>query len=301
MARAQEGEERAEPVQRTPVSLVDHPWSTSPSPLRRGPEREHLETLGPGLPGPSDRRRHANGVQALDVDDLVVELHPPRARDHHVDLLGPLVAMGHGGTLVRRNALVGEAGVLGLEVVVGEPHLLEVAEPELRRGAFTWLSFLWVYAPSGFASGWPRSSPTPSPTGSTAPRQPRLRISASLKARPGLDRLGRSQKPPSPGRATCARHQQIVHHQQRAIDASLASASSRYSRYSPLVASRNSRSNGPSSAGIVSLGVALDDLYSVGHPGPAQVVGGLGDARGIALEGHDAARRSSASAMCSVE
>ena len=80
------------------------------------PEGQHFEALRPGLEGFDDRRSDAQGVQRLDVDNLVVEPDPSRAREHDVDLLGPLVTVAERHTRVRSDPLQRDAGVLGAEV-----------------------------------------------------------------------------------------------------------------------------------------------------------------------------------------
>src|SRR5258707_283550 len=54
-------------------------------------EDEYLEALRPGLVPSPCTGRNAHDVPPLDLDDLVVELHPPAAADHHEHLLLLLV------------------------------------------------------------------------------------------------------------------------------------------------------------------------------------------------------------------
>ena len=65
--------------------------------LRRGKET-------PSAPSRS-RRRH------LDLDDLVVDRHPPAAPHDHVDLFRRLVRVAVRDAIARRDALVAQAGV----------------------------------------------------------------------------------------------------------------------------------------------------------------------------------------------
>src|ERR687897_2997359 len=52
---------------------------------------EDLQALRPGLVAAPGAGRHAHRVPLLELDDLVVELHPPGPAQHHVDLLLGLV------------------------------------------------------------------------------------------------------------------------------------------------------------------------------------------------------------------
>src|SRR4051794_33031202 len=52
---------------------------------------EDLEAVGPGLVAPPRAGRHPYRVPLLDLDDLVVELHPPAAAHDHVHLFLRLV------------------------------------------------------------------------------------------------------------------------------------------------------------------------------------------------------------------
>src|SRR5688572_8209798 len=52
-----------------------------------GADRQQLDAFRAGLDAAGGRPRHAHGVPLRELDDLVLELHPPAARDHDVDLL----------------------------------------------------------------------------------------------------------------------------------------------------------------------------------------------------------------------
>src|SRR5205807_10442009 len=57
----------------------------------------------------------AHRVPLLELDDLVVELHPPAAAQDDVHLLLPLVRMAVRKAIAGRDALVAQAGLLQLE------------------------------------------------------------------------------------------------------------------------------------------------------------------------------------------
>ncbi len=67
-----------------------------------------------------------------DLADLVVEAHVPVAVEHHVDLLGVLMAVAEGLALPRPQPVVGEADRLAAELLAGEVCLAQLAEAELR-------------------------------------------------------------------------------------------------------------------------------------------------------------------------
>src|SRR3954452_22546903 len=98
------------------------------------PESEHLEALVAGFEGARHLRRDADRVERLDLDDLVVEFEEAAAADDDVDLLGLLMDVAEGLPFARLDPVEAEAGVLGIEVVLGEARLHDVvAEAELRR------------------------------------------------------------------------------------------------------------------------------------------------------------------------
>src|SRR5262249_26542860 len=80
-----------------------------------GADDEDLEPLWPGLVASPRSGRDAHRVPLLELDDLVVELHPPAPADDHVDLLLLLVRMAVGKAIAGRDALVAQAGLLELE------------------------------------------------------------------------------------------------------------------------------------------------------------------------------------------
>ena len=90
-------------------------------------EDEDLETLRPGLIASPRARRDPNHVPLLELDDLLVELHPATPSHDHVDLLLLLVRVAIWEAIVGRNALVTEAGPFELDC------LARATELEVRR------------------------------------------------------------------------------------------------------------------------------------------------------------------------
>src|SRR4029450_12556919 len=86
-----------------------------------------LEALRPGLVASPGTGRDAHGVPLLEVDDLVVELHPPAPAQDHVYLLLLLVRVAVRKAIAGRNALIAEAGLLEPE------RLARMAELQARR------------------------------------------------------------------------------------------------------------------------------------------------------------------------
>ena len=88
---------------------------------------EDLQAVGPGLVASPRTGRDAHRVPFPEVDDLVVDLHPPAPADDHVDLLLRLVRMAVRKASAGRDALVAQTGLLELERIGRE------AELEVRR------------------------------------------------------------------------------------------------------------------------------------------------------------------------
>src|SRR6201746_80828 len=88
---------------------------------------EDLEALRPGLVTSPGAGRDTHRVPPLELDDLVVELHPPAPAQHHVHLLLLLVRVAVRKAIAGRDALVAEAGLLELE------RLGSQAELQIRR------------------------------------------------------------------------------------------------------------------------------------------------------------------------
>src|SRR5712671_6139286 len=88
---------------------------------------EDLEALRPGLVASPRTGRDAHRVQFPELDDLVVELHPPAPAQDHVHLLLLLVRVAVRKAIAGRDALVGQAGLLELK------RLGRRAELQVRR------------------------------------------------------------------------------------------------------------------------------------------------------------------------
>src|SRR6266550_2905166 len=118
---------------------------------------DDLEALRPGLVASPRTGRDAHRVPLLELDDLVVELHPPAPAQDDVHLLLRLMRVAVRKAIAGRDALVAQAGLLELErrgrqaelevrraVEVGPEVLqvlLEVPESE-RQGAILWHPWL---------------------------------------------------------------------------------------------------------------------------------------------------------------
>src|SRR6266513_2786673 len=88
---------------------------------------EDLEAPRPGLVASPRTGRGAHRVPLLELDDLVVELHPPAPAQDHVHLLRLLVRVAVRQAIAGRDALVAQAGLLELE------RLGRQAELQVRR------------------------------------------------------------------------------------------------------------------------------------------------------------------------
>src|SRR5213596_3184534 len=88
---------------------------------------DDLEALGPGLVASPRTGRDAHRVPLLELDDLVVELHPPAPAQDHVHLLLLPVRVAVRKAIAGRDALVAQTGSLELE------RLGRHAELEVRR------------------------------------------------------------------------------------------------------------------------------------------------------------------------
>src|SRR6476469_3964237 len=78
-------------------------------------ENDDLEAFRPGLVASPRTGRNAHRIPLLELDDLVVELHPPAPAHDHVHLLLLPVRVAVGKAMAGRDALVAQAGVLELE------------------------------------------------------------------------------------------------------------------------------------------------------------------------------------------
>src|SRR5581483_5500632 len=73
---------------------------------------EDLEALSPGLVASPRPGRNANGVPFLELDDIVVDLHPPAPAHDHVDLFLRLVRVSVREAVAGRDALIAQRGFL---------------------------------------------------------------------------------------------------------------------------------------------------------------------------------------------
>src|ERR1044072_9548106 len=89
-----------------PGSVGPPAWKDLPVAIVVGANRKHFEPVRARLESTRHLGRDADGVEPLDLDDLVVPLHTPRAADHDVDLLGLLVLVAKGGTLIGLEVLM---------------------------------------------------------------------------------------------------------------------------------------------------------------------------------------------------
>src|SRR5262249_30937482 len=88
---------------------------------------EDLEAVRPGLVAPPRTGRDAHRVPFLQLDDLVVDLHPPAPAHDHVHLFLRLVRVAVRKPVAGWDALVGQAGFLELK------RLGRCAELQVRR------------------------------------------------------------------------------------------------------------------------------------------------------------------------
>src|SRR3954451_10340954 len=109
-----------------PVALTLHVFARILAEIGR-PEDENLEALRPALVASPRAGRDAHHVPLLELDDLVVELHPPAPAHDHVHLLLLLVRVAVREAIVGRDALIAQAAPLQPE------RLARVAELEVRR------------------------------------------------------------------------------------------------------------------------------------------------------------------------
>src|SRR5215213_11371371 len=135
-----------------PVALALDVFARSLAQIRRADD-DDLEACRPGLVASPCTGRDAHRVPFLELDDLVVELHPPAAAQDHVHLLLLPVRVAVRKPITGRDALVAEGGFFELECLgrraelqvrrAVEPRadvlqiLLDVAERE-RHGAILW-------------------------------------------------------------------------------------------------------------------------------------------------------------------
>src|SRR5438093_8574847 len=135
-----------------PVALTIDVFARILAEVRRADD-EDLEALWPGLVASPRTGRDAHRVPFLELDDLVVDLHPTAPAHDHVHLLLRLVRVTVRKAIAGRDVLVAEGGFLEIERLgrraelqvrcAVEPRadvlqiLLDVSEGA-RHGAILW-------------------------------------------------------------------------------------------------------------------------------------------------------------------
>src|ERR671919_1130453 len=109
-----------------PVALAIDVLARSLAEVGRADD-EDLEALRSSLVASPRTGRDAHRVPFLELDDLVVELHPPAPAQDHVHLLLLLVRVAVRKAIAGRDALVAQAGFLEFE------RLSRQAELQVRR------------------------------------------------------------------------------------------------------------------------------------------------------------------------
>src|SRR5919199_541576 len=97
-----------------PVALALDVFARSLAEVGRADD-EDLEAARPGLVASPCTGRDAHRVPLLELDDLVVELHPSAPAQDHVHLLLLPVRVTVRKAIAGRDALVAQAGLLELE------------------------------------------------------------------------------------------------------------------------------------------------------------------------------------------
>src|SRR5437762_9599948 len=105
-----------------PIALAFDVFARSLAEVGRADD-DDLEALRPGLVASPRTGRDAHGVPLLELDDLVVELHPPAPAQDHVHLLLLLVRVAVRKAIAGRDALVAQAGLLDFERIGRQAEL----------------------------------------------------------------------------------------------------------------------------------------------------------------------------------
>src|SRR5205085_7474429 len=109
-----EAEVRLPALVSPPVALALDVFARSLAEVGRADD-DDLEAPRPGLVASPRTGRDAHRVPLLELDDLVVELHPPAPAQDHVHLLLLPVRMAVRKAIAGRNALIAQAGSLEAE------------------------------------------------------------------------------------------------------------------------------------------------------------------------------------------
>src|SRR3954468_14805278 len=107
---------------RPPVALALDVFTRSVAEIGRADD-DDLEAPRPGLVATPRTGRDAHRVPLLELDDLVVELHPPAPAHDHVHLLLLLVRVAVRKAIAGRDPLVAQPGLLELERLGRQPEL----------------------------------------------------------------------------------------------------------------------------------------------------------------------------------
>src|SRR5215211_6285926 len=117
---------RTTPLVRPPVALTIDIFARILAEIGRADDEE-LEALGPGLVASPCAWWDAHRIPFLELDDLVVDFHPPAPAQDHVHLLLLHVRVAVRKAIAGRDALVAQGGFLELE------RLGRRAELQIRR------------------------------------------------------------------------------------------------------------------------------------------------------------------------
>src|SRR6266508_1865023 len=117
---------RTTPLVSPPVALAIDVFARILAEVGRADD-EDLESPGPGLVASPGTGRDAHRVPFFELDDLVVDLHPPAPAQDHVHLLLLLVRVAVRKAIAGRDALVAQGGFLERE------RLGRRAELQVRR------------------------------------------------------------------------------------------------------------------------------------------------------------------------
>src|SRR6266478_5329701 len=105
-----------------PVALALDVFARSRAEIGRADD-DDLEALRPGLVASPRTGRDAHRVPFFELDDLVVDLHPPSPAQDHVHLLLRLVRVAVRKAIAGRDALVAQAGLLERECLGRQAEL----------------------------------------------------------------------------------------------------------------------------------------------------------------------------------
>src|SRR5438094_6630263 len=97
-----------------PIALAIDVFARSVAEIGRADD-EDLEALRPGLVASPRTGRDAHRVPFFELDDLVVDFHPPAPAQDHVHLLLLLVRVAVRKPIAGRDALVAQGGCLEIE------------------------------------------------------------------------------------------------------------------------------------------------------------------------------------------